>query len=366
MRKGFSRALVVPLIMTLAGCAARETPAPLYINHHSPRGGDQTHLELSWPVYVVVTRGDTVYGVARHYRIPIAEIIAVNKLKAPYRLIAGQTLRMPKPKTHTVNEKETLGKIARYYQVDMRSMIRDNNLTKPYIIRAGQELRIPRSYAIQEDVAVVEEPEMQPMPRPKWPERQGKIKIREVKQKQRYDKDGVPLPPVRPAKRGEEAVMAAAPKKPQRPQASKPHVDLKAAKIKSKQALMSNRLPKLSGKSKFEKPVRGRIKIPYGPLGGGKYNDGIDIAVPKGSSVKATENGIVVYTGSELKSFGNLILIKHAQGWTSAYALNSRILVKRGDKVKRGSVIAKSGRQVHFELRRRTRTVDPKPYLGLS
>jgi murein DD-endopeptidase MepM/ murein hydrolase activator NlpD len=90
----------------------------------------------------------------------------------------------------------------------------------------------------------------------------------------------------------------------------------------------------------------------------------------KGASVEAAENGVVVYAGNELQGFGNLLLIKHAGGWTSAYAHNDSIIVKRGQKVKRGEVVAHAGStgnvskpQLHFELRRGTHAVDPTKYL---
>ena len=86
-------------------------------------------------------------------------------------------------------------------------------------------------------------------------------------------------------------------------------------------------------------------------------NDGIDISMPVGTPVKASQSGTVIYAGSELEDFGNLILVSHAGGWVSAYAHSSANLVRRGEKVKRGQVIAKSGRsgnakvpKLHFEL----------------
>ncbi len=100
-------------------------------------------------------------------------------------------------------------------------------------------------------------------------------------------------------------------------------------------------------------------------------NDGINISLPEGTSVKAAESGVVAYAGSELKGYGNLILIRHPNGFVSAYANNSDIEVKRGETVKRGQVIAKSGQsgnvnspQLHFELRKGATPVDPTLYLA--
>jgi murein DD-endopeptidase MepM/ murein hydrolase activator NlpD len=117
----------------------------------------------------------------------------------------------------------------------------------------------------------------------------------------------------------------------------------------------------------FRWPARGRIIQGFKPGG----NDGINIAVPEGTSVKAAESGVVAYAGNELKSYGNLILIRHPNGFVSAYANNGDIEVKRGERVKRGQTIAKSGQsgnvaspQLHFELRKGTKPVDPTQYLA--
>jgi murein DD-endopeptidase MepM/ murein hydrolase activator NlpD len=109
----------------------------------------------------------------------------------------------------------------------------------------------------------------------------------------------------------------------------------------------------------------------YGSKPNGKHNDGINIAVPQGTSVKAAENGVVAYAGSELKGYGNLVLIRHSDDWVSAYAHNEELLVKRGDKVRRGQIIAKAGQsgtvskpQVHFELRKGSRPMNPMKHLA--
>jgi murein DD-endopeptidase MepM/ murein hydrolase activator NlpD len=122
-----------------------------------------------------------------------------------------------------------------------------------------------------------------------------------------------------------------------------------------------------SANPEFRWPAHGRVI--QGFKAGG--NDGINIAVPEGTSVKAAEAGVVAYAGSELKGYGNLVLIRHPNGFVSAYANNSDIEVKRGDTVKRGQTIAKSGQsgnvaspQLHFELRKGSTPVDPSQYLA--
>jgi murein DD-endopeptidase MepM/ murein hydrolase activator NlpD len=125
-------------------------------------------------------------------------------------------------------------------------------------------------------------------------------------------------------------------------------------------------LPNDAGGLDFRWPARGRVIAGFGTGG----NDGINIAVPEGTPVRAAESGIVAYAGSELKGYGNLILIKHDNNFVSAYAHNSELLVKRGDQIRRGQVIANSGRtgnvnapQLHFEIRKGSDPIDPMPYL---
>ena len=125
-----------------------------------------------------------------------------------------------------------------------------------------------------------------------------------------------------------------------------------------------------SSSADFRWPARGRVIAGYAGKGG---NEGINIAVPEGTPVKAAEGGVVAYAGSELKGYGNLVLIRHPNGYVSAYAHNGELSVKRGEQVKRGQVVAKSGQtgnvnspQLHFELRKGSTPVDPMPYLSSS
>jgi len=122
-----------------------------------------------------------------------------------------------------------------------------------------------------------------------------------------------------------------------------------------------------AGAPAFRWPLRGRV------ISGFPKNDGIDLAVPEGTAVHAAEDGVVAYAGSELKGYGNLILIRHSNGFVTAYAHASELMVKRNDQVRRGQVIAKSGQtgsvaapQLHFEIRKGSNPVDPMQYLPAS
>jgi murein DD-endopeptidase MepM/ murein hydrolase activator NlpD len=121
----------------------------------------------------------------------------------------------------------------------------------------------------------------------------------------------------------------------------------------------------------FRWPARGRVIAGFGPKPNGQQNDGIDVAVPENTPIKAAEDGVVAYAGSELKGYGNLVLVKHPNGYVTAYAHAKELLVKRGDPIKRGEVIAKSGQtgnvdvpELHFEVRKGTVPVDPMPFLS--
>ncbi len=121
----------------------------------------------------------------------------------------------------------------------------------------------------------------------------------------------------------------------------------------------------------FRWPVRGRVIAGFGPKPNGLQNDGINVAVPEGTPIKAAQDGVVAYAGNELKGYGNLVLLRHSNGFVTAYAHASEILVKKGDIVKRGQTIAKSGQtgavtspQLHFEIRKGSTPVDPAQYLN--
>jgi murein DD-endopeptidase MepM/ murein hydrolase activator NlpD len=122
---------------------------------------------------------------------------------------------------------------------------------------------------------------------------------------------------------------------------------------------------------RFLWPVHGRILAGFGAGPGGSHNDGINIAAPRGAPIEAADAGVVAYAGNELRGYGNLILVKHAHGWISAYAHCDVLLVRQGQKVARGQVIARVGStgtvdapQLHFELRHDSKPVDPRDFLG--
>jgi murein DD-endopeptidase MepM/ murein hydrolase activator NlpD len=183
------------------------------------------------------------------------------------------------------------------------------------------------------------------------------------------DDDDEDETPVKAAPAAKPAVVAKAEPKKAQPEPAKTVVK---APAKEEEPKTTGAVPAESAKATadFRWPARGRVISGFGSKGPGGTNDGINIALPEGTPVRAAESGTVVYAGEEIKGYGKMVLVRHPNGYVSAYANNSGLDVKRGDAVKRGQVIAKSGQtgnvtspQLHFELRKGSEPVDPSKYL---
>ncbi|MHA1549163.1 MAG: peptidoglycan DD-metalloendopeptidase family protein, partial [Alphaproteobacteria bacterium] len=247
---------------------------------------------------------------------------------------------------HVVQPGDTLFSIARRYGARVDDLSTLNNLQSAAHIRIGQRLRIDgsaRPSAANSAFAAAK-----PIPATLQP-----AKLSATTTTQHTAKKPV--------------ITAAAPNLPAVP--AVPVVS--AAETNSKIAAIDSAAdPASVNGTSFRWPVRGRIISGFGGKVGGTRNDGINLAVPEGTSVKATEAGKVIYAGNELEGYGELVLIRHADGWVSAYAHNKQIKVKKGDTVRRGQTVALAGRsgsvsspQVHFELRRGAKPVNPLDHL---
>ncbi|HEX7775024.1 MAG TPA: M23 family metallopeptidase [Parvibaculum sp.] len=265
----------------------------------------------------VVRRGVTLYQVSRETNIPLRSLIDANNLEPPYALQAGQRLVIPTARFHVVQRGDTVYSISRTYGVDMATLTRTNHIQAPYRIKLGEKLQLPSRVNTQ----VTSSDEL-PAPRSVSVTRPGAI----------Y------MPP--PA-----TTVSTQPKEPLSPP------------------------PTLAGD--FVWPAQGKIISTFGEKENGLHNDGINIAVPSGTPVRAAQNGVVAYAGNELKGYGNLLLVRHANGWMTAYAHNSKLLVRRGDTVVKGQTISLAGAtgsvtspQVHFEIRKGAKAVDPRSVIG--
>ncbi|MGE5546364.1 MAG: peptidoglycan DD-metalloendopeptidase family protein [Solirubrobacterales bacterium] len=302
---------------------------------------------------VTVYPGDTVFSLARRCNVTVREVIEANGLTPPYQLTSGQVLRMPGGAgDYVVQRGDTLMGVARKLKVDFQALARTNGKSAPYTIFAGERLRVPGSYAQGGGQASAS------AEAPRSPGNTGSLVIASPN-----TAEGRRQPAARPAPLPPAATETAAAQP-----APSPAPEPRHAAFQPQQPLPPSP-PPLAGRG-FIWPLKGEVIGEYGPFGKGQHNDGINIAAPRGTPVRAAENGVVAYAGNELKGFGNLLLIKHADGWMTAYAHNDQLMVGRGDTVKRGQQIATVGStgsvtspQLHFEVRKGTEAVNPMDHL---
>jgi murein DD-endopeptidase MepM/ murein hydrolase activator NlpD len=305
---------------------------------------------------IIVGTSDTLEVLARRYNVSAAEILRANGYKGPRTLAPGQQLVIPRPTAtatvaapavappaskpvaaahaasgvHFVNKGDTLHSIARQEHISVAELAKANKLGPSAKLSVGMKLIVPGTKTAAAALA-------EPAPAPKAAAPTPKLVAAAQPQSARL---------VQPAANVEEPAPAA-----------------ETPAVKPSEA--TGAVPT------FRWPARGKVITGYGAKTNGKANDGINLAVPEGTPVKAAEDGVVAYCGNELKGYGNLILVRHANGYVTAYAHASELLVKRGDTIKRGQVIAKSGQtgevsspQLHFEIRKGSSPVDPLQFLN--
>jgi len=323
-------------------------------------------VAVSREARVRVRRGDTLYAISRRQGVPLRALIRANGLTPPYRLAPGRELRIPEARYYVVGEGDTVYRLSRRFGLPPKRIIRVNRIkTAGYKLYPGQKLLLPRAgkaprrQATNSVVARALHPprtqrksapmQTHAMALPREVVKAPKI----VKRKAAVEKPT--LAKKRPAKIQKASI-------PEPPPAVKPR-----ARPENRTARLTTS-PARAGA--FLWPVDGKLLSSYGSKGGGLYNDGINIAARLGTPVRAVETGVVAYAGNELKGYGNLLLIRHKGGWVSAYAHNSRIMVSKGQVVRRGQMIAKVGQsgavdkpQLHFELRRGPDAVNPLKHL---
>jgi len=256
---------------------------------------------------ISVAKGDTLYSLARKSGVPVRSMIAANGLRSPYTLAIGQKLKLPLALQHTVVKGETGYGISRRYGVNITALMRENNIRKPYSLAVGQVLKLPGgarpAAPAARQTASANRPTAAPTNTPR-----GRVVA-------------LPAPPAR-------------------------------------------------SQSGFRWPIDGKLASRFGPKEGGLHNDGINILAKQGTPVRSAESGVVVYASNALEGYGNLLLLKHADGWLTAYAHNERLLVNKGDQINKGQIIARVGStggvtdpQLHFEIRKGRRALDPLDYL---
>jgi murein DD-endopeptidase MepM/ murein hydrolase activator NlpD len=306
-------------------------PAPAPTGHWTWDGGSA----------VTVTQGETIETVARKYGVPVSAILEANGFHDGAVIRAGQRLVIPRYVSasviapthssaaaaphgdeiiHTVAPGENLLAISRHYGVSLSTLARANKI-QPYApLSIGERLTVP---GVRREAAIHE-----PAPHVAAPRT---------------------TQPVEP-------------------------IHTQSARIATPEPVATESVPKTAEAAgalpSFRWPVKGRVIAAFGAKTAGAQNDGINLAVPEGTPIKAADDGVVAYAGNELKGYGNLVLVRHANGYVSAYANASELMVKRGDTVKRGQVIAHAGQtgnvtspQLHFEIRKGSTPVDPMQFL---
>ncbi len=384
-----ARSLLALVLLGLAGCSSFTYDPGAGQIETGPPPPAAAVATLGGQRYSVVS-GDTIDGLAKQFGVPVDVLIQANGLTYPYELRPGQQLVVPVSGSYVVVAGDSLYRIARQHGTTVAALAEMNGIVPPYKIRVGQQLTLPGSAV---DSAAAQVATLPPTtPGPTLPA-SGSSKV---------TTEALPPPggtsapspsstPPGPASTASStAVVVALPPPAVNPAApptasTTPPISESSgtapalapialappAASTSTQTAAIPPQPIGHGSGKFLWPVNGKIVSPFGAKDGGSHNDGINIAAPLGTPVRAADSGVVVYAGNELRGFGNLLLIRHADGWVSAYAHCDALLVKRGDQVKRGQVIGRVGQsgnvtapQLHFELRKGAQAVDPLGELG--
>jgi murein DD-endopeptidase MepM/ murein hydrolase activator NlpD len=258
---------------------------------------------------VEVRANDTLYAVATRYQVTPQSVIEANGLQPPYNLRKGQALRLVPRRTHIVSPGDSVYVISQRYAVSQYQLAQLNNLASPFELKYGQKLQLPNSL----DFSVLD----------------------------------VGLPD------GVSGTNIAQPTPTKTSVPTSPRKRFVA--------------PSLAGGSGFTWPVQGEIIAEFGPSQRGVHNDGVNIAANEGASVGAAAKGRVAFVGTNIKSFGKLVLVKHDGSIITAYAHLGDISVKEGDIVTAGQSIGTVGRsgrvnspQLHFEIRKSRQPVDPR------
>ncbi len=300
---------------------------------------------------VALERGETLASIGRKYHVPTSAIIQVNNIRNARDLKPGQRVVIPRwvannrghvaaaspvPRgaghVHVAVRGDTLISIARRQGMSLSALAHYNHISPFTKLSVGDRVKIPGG----DYERVASRHQRQPVaPEPK-----------------------AARPHTQPVR-----TVASVPTQTARVARSEPeHV---ASQDVTKKAEPAGGIPQ------FRWPVKGRIIARFGREPNGTQNDGINLAVPEGTPVKAADDGVVAYAGNELKGYGNLVLVRHAGGYVSAYANASKLLVHRGESVRRGQVIARAGQtgnvtspQLHFEIRKGSTPIDPTKYLG--
>ncbi len=309
-----------------------------------------------------VRKGDTLEKIARKLDSEIDDLARINRLKKPYRLQPGQTIRGPggSARGYVVARGDTLAEIAQRFGVSVDKLRDANGLRRGATVAPGRKLRLPVGYRDRGPVQdAPRETTLEPAALPRTPpvaDRPSSTSGTLPNAPQPY----IPQP------------YTPQPRSPRPPSSTfTPQGSVNGAPVASP-ALSDAQVMQL-GRGVFDWPIRGEMISGFGGRGSGPRNDGVNVRARLGDPVRAAASGEIVYAGDQVPGFGNLVLVKHADGWVTAYGHLGRVSVKMQQKVTQGQQIGEAGQsggvsepQLHFEIRyaptpqERARPIDPE------
>ena len=321
---------IAPLALSvfLLGCAPQREPFFVGANDFYADTG----------VVHTVVRGDSVHTIAERYKVDVDYIIYANAIPLGERLYIGQQLRIPNEYQHKVEGHDSFLSISRLYGVNLRDLARHNNMKPSDSLASGQILDIP-AMRVQRQEPV------------------NPIDLSELLDQIMADGGNiVAIPPSAVAELKSKPIPPVETAKIKRP------AEVKVEKTKTIE------VPQFSG---FIWPVEGDVVHKYGAMVNGIKNTGINIAANAGTGISASEGGRVAYAGEGVKGMGKMVLVRHDKGYITVYAHAEDILVKKGQIIEKGDLIATVGStgsvetaQLHFQVRKGKIPVDPKTVLG--
>lgn len=318
----FTRLICLLAIAGLIGCAqpdfltsSRDAPAPF---EDAPLR--QERLPIPASGMITVNEGDDLYKIATRYHVTPQSIIRDNDLEAPFILSPGNSLTLSPVRFHIVTYDDNIYSLSQRYAVSQYQLAQLNDLAEPFELVLGQRLILPESL----DFSVLDLEDLVVTTAPK---------------------------PVPPKNKNPSVKTLNPPKAPKAP--------------------VNAFVTPVPGSTGFTWPIKGEVIEEFGPIARGVHNDGMNIKAPLGTLIATSAPGVVAYVGTNLKSFGTLVLVKHEGGFMTAYAHLDQIIIEEGDVLGSGAPIGQIGMagrvdspQLHFEIRRSRTPINPREVIS--
>jgi murein DD-endopeptidase MepM/ murein hydrolase activator NlpD len=300
-----------------------------------------------------VQRGDHIDALARAFSTSRDTLIRANHIRSPFTIHPGEIVKVPVAKAYVARSGDTLPGVARRFAVGVDELAQLNHISTRAALQPGQEIGLPSSMRDRGPQAAyaATTPTYRTEPAPP-PRRYGQIQAAEPTQAPPHATYGYQTS--QPPGRASGSVSQVAPQ-------------------------LSDSEIAQAAHGRFVWPIRGDMLARFGAQGVGRRNDGIDIRASQGTAVKAAASGEVVYAGNQVPGFGNLVLIKHPDGWVTAYAHLDQVDVQMKQQVSQGQAVGSVGTsggatepELHFEVRYapspadKARPVDPVLVLPLG